>query len=351
MLNMTSEQIYSNKSRKRKFKSEPLNDHEKKFVVAQSAQSHLEFQPAEERSGKVKNKNASQEKVRPGNTSNHRRKKQAIVKLFSDELDLNTTKIASAKKDAGKAQCETMTKSVKLASRTVSPAPNETQSGTPSSGQRPGTVNKQVMENNIPIASNKAKKKRKKKKNLTLPCPKPEAFKSMLVEMGTKKISTSQKKILTPLSQPLNSPSLSQPVDQDVQDQLTKPKPKRKKKQCSEEKIVKNEHMAPENSGTLSSKEHALEYLTTWQRNRTSWRFKKVRQVWLLQHMYEKNGIPDDMFAVFLQYLQSGGGALKAKTIAEAEKIFNSCEPQLQPTDENYFQSRRSRQVIQDLHE
>ena len=42
---------------------------------------------------------------------------------------------------------------------------------------------------------------------------------------------------------------------------------------------------------TSKSTYHAVQYLTLWKNNRSKWKFKKTRQVWLLQNMYCKEKV------------------------------------------------------------
>ncbi len=63
------------------------------------------------------------------------------------------------------------------------------------------------------------------------------------------------------------------------------------------------------------------EYLETWKRTRGLWKFQKVRQVWLLQHMYDTEQVSNDTFAIMVEYLQGLKGAGRTTTLAEAEKV------------------------------
>ena len=42
---------------------------------------------------------------------------------------------------------------------------------------------------------------------------------------------------------------------------------------------------------TSKSAYHAVQYLTLWKNDRSNWKFKKTRQVWLLQNMYCKEKV------------------------------------------------------------
>jgi len=52
-------------------------------------------------------------------------------------------------------------------------------------------------------------------------------------------------------------------------------------------------------AATKSSQYHALEYLHRWKSSRDSWTFQKVRQVWLLQHMYDPAMVTYYLFLSF----------------------------------------------------
>ena len=69
-----------------------------------------------------------------------------------------------------------------------------------------------------------------------------------------------------------------------------------KKLQKKKKKKVKQANTAESNTdhddhATSSSQYRALEYLRTWKSAPDSWTFQKVRQVWLLQHMYDSTKV------------------------------------------------------------
>jgi len=89
-----------------------------------------------------------------------------------------------------------------------------------------------------------------------------------------------------------------------------------------------------------------LDYLRTWHTNRQHWNFKKVRQVWLLQNMFDQEQITDEDFSILLKYLEGLKGTAKEKTIEMAEqRIENGTDEQ-----EAVVESR-VRQVLQLLTE
>lgn len=64
----------------------------------------------------------------------------------------------------------------------------------------------------------------------------------------------------------------------------------------------------------------ALDYLRTWHSNREYWSFKKVRQSWLLQNLFDQEKIPDEDFSTLIKYLQGLKGSSREKTVKMAEQ-------------------------------
>ena len=73
-----------------------------------------------------------------------------------------------------------------------------------------------------------------------------------------------------------------------------------------------------------SAEEEAIQYLQEF--GTDGWKFKKVRQTWLLQHTYDREKITDDVFALLLDYLDGLKGMCRTKTFEEAEGIVKSKE-------------------------
>ncbi|CAH3014286.1 unnamed protein product [Porites evermanni] len=67
-----------------------------------------------------------------------------------------------------------------------------------------------------------------------------------------------------------------------------------------------------------------LSYLRAWNNDKQNWNFKKVRQVWLLQNMFDQQQISDEDFCILLKYLEGLKGTAKDKTIEMAEQRIDS---------------------------
>lgn len=68
--------------------------------------------------------------------------------------------------------------------------------------------------------------------------------------------------------------------------------------------------VTPSPSG-LEAKQLALDYLRQWATAREAWKFQKVRQVFLIEHVYDKDLLPKKDFATFCDYIQELKGAAR----------------------------------------
>ncbi|CAG8630564.1 11498_t:CDS:2 [Acaulospora morrowiae] len=72
----------------------------------------------------------------------------------------------------------------------------------------------------------------------------------------------------------------------------------------------------------------ALLYLVEWKFCRSNWKFQKLRQIWLLKHVYDRDMFPDDFFKIFLDYIADLAGHARESTSKEAQAIVNEPEPE-----------------------
>lgn len=152
------------------------------------------------------------------------------------------------------------------------------------------------------------------------------------------------------LPAPASCPEETQEGDMDLtpeekrvlERKLKKMRKKEEKKRLKAEGETKPKTVEP---GPSASK-LALEYLTCWAESRSAWKFQKIRQTWLLQHMYDSDKIPDDTFVVLLQYLEGLCGNAKETTVQKAMLLVE--ESGKAPEDEVVQQrAQRAREVIQ----
>jgi hypothetical protein len=85
--------------------------------------------------------------------------------------------------------------------------------------------------------------------------------------------------------------SLSQNNQTVMNEDLSKTKMKEKRKKEAVKNPESIELQTTTDSDKTSSAEQALLYLRMWKKNRSKWTFKKVRQVWLLKHMFDTSKV------------------------------------------------------------
>ncbi|KAF9103860.1 hypothetical protein BGX27_010333 [Mortierella sp. AM989] len=93
-------------------------------------------------------------------------------------------------------------------------------------------------------------------------------------------------------------------------------------KKDKDEKKRKAEKVA-ENSVVKS-----LAYLVEWKKSRATWKFQKMRQVWLLNNMYDDKQLHNTHWDIFLQYIRELKGAARNSAIDDAKKIVDAPEPE-----------------------
>ncbi|KAI9486469.1 MAG: hypothetical protein EXX96DRAFT_549172 [Benjaminiella poitrasii] len=144
---------------------------------------------------------------------------------------------------------------------------------------------------------------------------------------GNGKVETVVQKI-TPAKvvQPKKTDNKSRPA-------MKKPEPMKKKRKAedSAEENVSEESKNPpkkakkpkkaktkvsEDAKKDAKQEEVLAYVHLFVNDRSSWKFKKVLQIWLLQHLYE---IPEKEFDNVLKYLKDLQGSAREKAKKEAE--------------------------------
>ncbi|KAG8226938.1 hypothetical protein J437_LFUL004656 [Ladona fulva] len=70
----------------------------------------------------------------------------------------------------------------------------------------------------------------------------------------------------------------------------------------------------------------AIQYLQTWQYDRSSWKFSKFKQTWLLKNMFDLRKLPSSVFPVLVEYISGSQGGARLKTYEAASKMIESLE-------------------------
>ncbi|KAF9437055.1 hypothetical protein BGZ76_002125 [Entomortierella beljakovae] len=116
--------------------------------------------------------------------------------------------------------------------------------------------------------------------------------------------------------------------DDSDSDNDTKSEKKRKAEKDSQDGAKNFKKYKQEELASLDTSSPGLAYLVEWKRSRATWKFQKLRQVWLLNNMYDDKQIPTAHWGVFLEYIHDLKGAARNTAVDDARKIVESPEPE-----------------------
>ncbi|KAG0202798.1 hypothetical protein BGX28_004779 [Mortierella sp. GBA30] len=123
--------------------------------------------------------------------------------------------------------------------------------------------------------------------------------------------------------------------DDSDEDQSNKSNKKDKKRKSDNKdmekeasKSKKSKHEDDTQLAALDIASPGLAYLVEWKRSRATWKFQKLRQVWLINNMYDDKQLPSTHWDIFLDYIHDLKGAARTAAIQEAKKIVEAPEPE-----------------------
>lgn len=137
----------------------------------------------------------------------------------------------------------------------------------------------------------------------------------------------------------------SEDDENDNKEETRVPKKKKDKKKKKDGKATEE----GSDDTSISAQTASINYLKTWSDDNANWKFQKVRQVWLLQHMYDDSKIPNSDFDRLLLYLENLKGKGKEETLTKASKIIEAEDSSSDEDDNEDVKTARARQVIQML--
>lgn len=101
--------------------------------------------------------------------------------------------------------------------------------------------------------------------------------------------------------------------------------------------------------GETITQERALNYLSRWKHNKEEWKFEKLRQVWLQNHMFDSSAVPDTFFQTVVDYFGGSKGKIRQAVIDDCTKIIDAFEAEAEEKkDDAKFE--RARNLLQHLH-
>ncbi|KAI9278999.1 hypothetical protein BDA99DRAFT_554592 [Phascolomyces articulosus] len=92
-----------------------------------------------------------------------------------------------------------------------------------------------------------------------------------------------------------------------------------KKKKKEKKRKAREDEDAESNKKPKIYVPDGIQYLRTFHSDKNEWKFKKMSQVWCLQHMYDENVMKEDDFKIMLDYMKDMKGQARTKTLREAQ--------------------------------
>ncbi|XP_023247147.1 uncharacterized protein C7orf50 homolog [Copidosoma floridanum] len=142
--------------------------------------------------------------------------------------------------------------------------------------------------------------------------------------------------------------ALDESLDVDSKSKDVKKKPS--KRQLKREKAAKREAEVKEKV-KLEVIEKALNYVSKWKHARSQWKFEKVKQIWLINHLLSDTYIPDEHFPTVMEYFEGCKGQARKQLIDKAMEIIRKAEDNIEE-DETVVETteyKRARHLIQAL--
>ncbi|XP_012271654.1 uncharacterized protein C7orf50 homolog [Orussus abietinus] len=133
------------------------------------------------------------------------------------------------------------------------------------------------------------------------------------------------------------------------EDNAQKP-PKMSKRQIKKEKTEKKEAEKKEAS-KLEAKQRALNYVSKWKHAKSEWRFEKLRQIWLMDHLLDQTSIPDSIFPTVLEYFEGCKGMAREQLSKKGMDVIKKVEEDEEKREEimESIEYKRARQLLQAL--
>ncbi|XP_072763568.1 uncharacterized protein [Anoplolepis gracilipes] len=200
------------------------------------------------------------------------------------------------------------------------------------------------------------KKKRKKKKKKNSTAKEIEDFEQLeQVNVRKEKISGKDSEKLEQVSN--NVPPdiiISKEEPTNLKEELNEnAKPKKpSKRQLKKERVIRMALQIKENN-KKNAIQKALNYISMWKHSRNEWKFKKLKQRWLMKNLLDENSISDTDFPLVLEYFESCEGMARKVLLRKAMDIIKKAEENNDEKIKNEITKsiayKRARQLLQIL--
>ncbi|KAF7993789.1 hypothetical protein HCN44_010396 [Aphidius gifuensis] len=135
----------------------------------------------------------------------------------------------------------------------------------------------------------------------------------------------------------------------DTNDDVKKPKPpsKRllKKQRFEQQELDKKE------ASRLDTMSKALEYVSIWKHSKNTWKFEKLKQIWLMENLLDENSVPKTLFPTVLEYFEGCKGMARETLLKKAMSVIKKHEKNVEESEdaEETVEYIRARELLQAL--
>lgn len=220
--------------------------------------------------------------------------------------------------------------------------------------------------NNVTIQSDVEikKKSKKNKKNKIIDEEKeiPQIEESQSVSKKVKRKSKSNNDIIAeeiPPKKSKKSKSKKSTVKEETQedngteklDDSNDKKPKPPSKRSLKKLKVEQQELEKKDASKLEAKSKALEYVSTWKHSKNTWKFEKLKQIWLMDNLLDNNYVPETIFPIVLEYFEGCKGMARETLLKKAMNVIKKYEKIVEETEdaEETIEYKRARELLQAL--
>ncbi|XP_050461588.1 uncharacterized protein C7orf50 homolog isoform X2 [Cataglyphis hispanica] len=143
------------------------------------------------------------------------------------------------------------------------------------------------------------------------------------------------------------------PKEEPINEKEEIPK-KPSKRQLKREKVIQAAVQKRESS-RINAMQKALNYVSMWKHSRSEWKFEKLKQIWLMDNLLDKNSIPDAIFPLVLEYFEGCKGMAREVLLRKGMDIIRKAEEEKDDQEEikneitESTAYKRARQLLQTL--
>jgi len=201
--------------------------------------------------------------------------------------------------------------------------------------RKSGNELSEINSKEVTWVDNEGSSFKSKKKNEAEEPPKSILKMKIQNDSVSQDLEKSEQKDL-PLVNPCFVPKLNEEDATTKKDKMRAKKVRKREAKASAQEARKNAE------GQRIRVVEAKQYLCEWNNDKSSWKFNKARQTWLLQNMFNTEAVDDESFAILLDYLRPLKGQARSETIKQSEAKVNE-------TDAEFLVMERARMIVQAL--